>query len=182
MKKPTTRVLAVNTGFVFLFFALLETTLHLCITHPSLIPRFCLATFRKYCNAWDRNIIQFNPAYARYDSLLYYTLRPGTFVFSNREYQVTFDVNSAGLRDSEHALDHPRVISLGDSFAMGWGVEQDQTYAAGVAAKTGLRVLNAGISSYGTAREIALLKRLQTDSVRFLVFQYCRSEEHTSEL
>ncbi|MGO8056386.1 hypothetical protein, partial [Rhizobium leguminosarum] len=42
---------------------------------------------------------------------------------------------------------------------------------------SGLRVLNAGISSYGTAREIELLKQLDTSALKFIMIQYCSNDD-----
>jgi hypothetical protein len=128
--------------------------------------------FRLFYSRYGRNIIQYLPRCAVYDPALGYRLRPGRFTFRNREFAVEFRVNSAGLRDDEASLTAPEVIVLGDSIAMGWGVEQDQTFARRLEAATGWRVLNAGISSYGTPRELKLLATLDTSALRALVIQY----------
>ena len=60
---------------------------------------------------------------------------------------------------------------LGDSHAMGWGVGQGGSAAAGLARKSGRRVLNAAVSSYGTARELSLLDWLDASRLRVLVVQ-----------
>lgn len=39
-----------------------------------------------------------------------------------------------------------------------------------------MRVLNAAISSYGTARELLLLKRTQTTQLKYLIIQYCNND------
>lgn len=48
------------------------------------------------------------------------------------EFQVTYRINSRGFRDRERVLDKKpgvkRLLFLGDSFTVGWGVEQDQAY------------------------------------------------------
>jgi len=62
---------------------------------------------------------------------------------------------------------------LGDSFAMGWGVEQQETFAQQLEARTGMRVLTAAVASYATAREILTLGRIDTSRLRLLVIQYC---------
>jgi hypothetical protein len=62
---------------------------------------------------------------------------------------------------------------IGDSYAMGWGVDQDATLAAVIGRSTGLRALNAGIAGYGTVREMRLLDRVDTSALRYLVVQYC---------
>ena len=115
-------------------------------------------------------------AVRRYDPELTYTLRPGRFRFRAREFDNLFEVNSRGLRDDEESLAGPEIIVLGDSHAMGWGVEQKDTFASRLAAATGRRVLNAGIPSYGTARELGLLARLDTSRLTVLVVQYCSND------
>jgi hypothetical protein len=59
---------------------------------------------------------------------------------------------------------------------MGWGVPQDGTIAQIVERETGLLALNAGISSYGTVREMRLLDRIDTRRLRYLVIQYCNDD------
>jgi hypothetical protein len=68
------------------------------------------------------------------------------------------------------------MIVIGDSHAMGWGVEQNQTFAQIVEARSGLTTLNAAVSSYGTAREVMSLQRLDTSRLRFLVIQYADND------
>ena len=64
---------------------------------------------------------------------------------------------------------------------MGWGVEHDETFAARLEAQTGRRVLNAGVSSYGTARESILLRRLDLENLDVLVVQYCPNDHPENE-
>lgn len=141
---------------------------------PRAAPLRALA--RQYYLAFDRNIIQLDPRFARYDPELFYTLRPGRFVFAQREFSTEFRVNSLGVRDDEEALAAPELIVAGDSFAMGWGVGQDETFAKIIARATGLRVLNAAVSSYGTVREMRLLDRANTARLRYLIVQYSAND------
>jgi hypothetical protein len=127
-------------------------------------------------------MVQFEPMCSRYEAQLTYTLRPGGCVIRDREYAVRYLVNSAGLRDDEASLDHPSVIVLGDSVAMGWGVEQEQSFAERLQKSTGLKVLNAGISSYGTVRELMLLDRLDVRALRALVVQYSWNDNEENRL
>jgi hypothetical protein len=121
---------------------------------------------------FNRSLIQFDPQCARYDPVITYTLEPGTCTFENVEFKNSFRINRAGLRDDDASLDAPEMIVLGDSHAMGWGVEQDQAIPERVAQKTGMKVLNAAVSSYGTVREMMMLDRLDTSRLRVLVVQY----------
>lgn len=132
--------------------------------------------------ARDRNVIQYINGFARYDSSLFYTLQPGRFRFCNREFDIAFDVNEAGLRDDAASLDNPEIIVLGDSYAMGWGVEQDSTFAQRLEKKLNKKVLNAGVSSYGTAREIKLLNYLDTDNLKYLIIQHSPNDVWENEM
>lgn len=120
----------------------------------------------------QKSVISFEPECARYDLYVTYTLKPGTCTFSNREFTNRFHINSLGLRDDEASLRAPEIIVVGDSFAMGWGVDQEETFAQIIERTTGLVVLNAGIASFGTVREMRLLDRLDTSKLKYLVVQY----------
>jgi hypothetical protein len=121
---------------------------------------------------FNRSLIQFDPQCARYDAGLAYTLKPGSCTFENIEFRNAYRVNSAGLRDDEASLDAPEVIVIGDSHSMGWGVEQEEALPQVLERKLGRKVLNAGVSSYGTVREALMLNRLNTSNLRMLVVQY----------
>lgn len=112
----------------------------------------------------------------RHDPQLGYLLKPGECSYQDVEYKMRFDVNSAGLRDDEESLVDPDIVVLGDSHALGIGVPQDEIFAARVEAGAGLKVLNAGVSSYGTAREMMLLRRLNIDRINTIIIQYCRND------
>jgi hypothetical protein len=141
------------------------------------LPAPLLDHMRSLYQTNDRSIVQFDPEFAQYDPHLFYRLKPGNFFFVNREYRNRFHVNSMGVRDEESALEAPEVIVLGDSFAMGWGVDQDEAFPQVIKKRTGLKVLNTGISSYGTIREVELLNLLDTSHLKYIVIQYCPNDE-----
>jgi hypothetical protein len=177
--KTAVKVIAINLIGVLIILALYEGFLFALIRHPDLL-RKCPMKLRNSIgylyNNGDRRVIQFSPDCARFDENLGYTLRPGNCVFSGNEFSNTYQVNNAGLRDDEMSLDHPLIIATGDSFAMGWGVDQEETYAQILERRTGRRVLNAAISSYGTAREMLALRKIPTDKLRYLIIQYCEND------
>jgi lysophospholipase L1-like esterase len=90
------------------------------------------------------------------------------------QYGTTIETNALGLRDRDYGPKGPReirILSLGDSYAFGAGVELDQTYAKVLERKLAARfpdstitVVNAGISGYGQRQEI-----LAFDDLRPLV-------------
>jgi hypothetical protein len=166
-------------GSVVVTLAIAEGFFTLLLVRPSLLrilPATTVSHVRHYYLAHDRNMVQAMPECARYDKDLFYTLRPGTFRFRNREFDNEFRVNHMGLRDDEESLHEPVVVVLGDSYAMGWGVDQDKTIAKVIERESGMRSLNAGIASYGTVREMRLLDRIDASRLRYLVIQYCNDD------
>ena len=115
-------------------------------------------------------------ACGRYDPQLAYILRRRECSYEETEYETTFHPNSAGLRDDETSLHDPDIVILGDSHALGLGVSQDETFAALLEKGSGLKVLNTGVSSYGTAREMMLFRRLGISNTDYIIIQYCRND------
>ncbi len=165
------KTVSINVIIFLVLLLILEGIFLLLLTNVRLIPSFLLPAFKHYYQSSDRSIIQVSDC-GQYDPGLFYTLKPGTCSFSNREFDVTFHVNSLGLRDDEASLTNPSIIVLGDSYAMGWGVEQEKTFPQLLEKLTGKKVLNAAISSFGTAREVKLFNRLMTDSAKTIILQY----------
>lgn len=172
------KVILVNIGAILIILAFFEGALYLLVKNPDLLKK-CprkIGNMIGYLYAQERSTIQFVPACARHDAALGYTLKPGACTFSGREFSNEYRINSLGVRDEEKALHHPAVIVTGDSFAMGWGVNQEETYAKRLEQKSGLPVLNAAVSSYGTVRELQILRNVQTDRLRWLIIQYCGND------
>ena len=110
--------------------------------------------------------------YGRHDAKLGYRYNEGSFDYSTSEFQTTLAYNSQGLRSSEEALRAPEIIFLGDSVTMGTGVEGNETFADLVTKELGWRGLNAGVGSFGTPREMELLRQLDTSALRWIVLQH----------
>ncbi|PWB74841.1 MAG: hypothetical protein C3F15_07315 [Holophagae bacterium] len=99
------------------------------------------------------------------DERLRYRLTPGfDMELDGRRYRVS----SLGLRGGELSPQRPaggqRVVVLGDSFAFGLGVDEDETFAAQLEAllrRDGRRVevANLGVPGYHTGQELAWLER-----------------------
>lgn len=159
---------------IFIAFFCLETFLFFLLKNPSWTlshPKLLLIARNLY-ESMDKKHIQYSPDCARYDPDLFYTLRPGECHIAEQEFEHDYRINSMGLRDDESSLEEPEIILLGDSFTMGWGVAQEETFAQLLEKTSGLKALNAGIASYGTAREMLLLKKLDFSRLKYLVLQY----------
>ncbi len=153
--------------------AVAEGLLAILLAHPERLPEgFLLDGVRSIYLREDWNVPQMDLDVVAYDPELTYLLRPGPARFRNREFDTRVAGNSAGLRDDEASLDGPDLVVLGDSFAFGWGVERDETFPQVLERATGLKVLNAAMSSYGTARQVILLERLDLQAARAVVVQY----------
>ena len=111
------------------------------------------------------------PRFDRPDALLGGSLIPGAEGWFTKEGRGWVAINAAGFRDRDHALgpapDRLRVAVLGDSFAEARHVELEETFwsvaereMAGCEALAGRRpeFLNFGVSGYGTAQELLLLR------------------------
>lgn len=163
--------------------AVMEGVLAYAMAHPELLASQdgtvgkAQMLARNYYMRKDRRIVQFQPDCAVYDPGVTYTLKPSArCIVENREHRVEYAANRAGLRDDDEALDRPAIIFAGDSHAMGWGVAAADSFPKRVGANLGLRMLNTAISSYGTARELAMVERLKLDGAQALVIQYCEND------
>jgi hypothetical protein len=105
------------------------------------------------------------------DAALGVRLEPGaTMRFQLRENPLsTIHVNAEGYRGGDWpALREDDVVVVGDSQVFGLGVEDDATFSAGLAARSGRTVLNAGVPTYGpqeylaVARELLARRRVKT--------------------
>jgi lysophospholipase L1-like esterase len=70
--------------------------------------------------------------------------------------------NSLGLRDIEHdRTPRPTALFLGDSFVWGYDVEANERFTELLRKDLpGMRIVNAGVSGYGTDQEYLLLQRI----------------------
>ncbi len=95
------------------------------------------------------------------DPLLGFRYRPNLDVHRLRDgCDWTFTTNERGQRitpENPTAESHPTVVLVGDSFAFGDGVSDDETVAAALAAH-GLHVENLGVTGYGPHQELLSLR------------------------
>jgi len=125
----------------------------------------------------DRGLIQWQADMSQYDPDLAYRLRPGKHIFTTQEFSNEYDANSLGVRDDEESLVAPEVVVVGDSYGLGWGVDQDKTFSQVLERESGLKVLNTSISSYATPREMRMLQRVDRSAMKFLIVQYCDNDD-----
>jgi len=177
IKRKYLGALIFNLLFVCLFY---EGTIKLLFNQPELLRRLPPPIRWHVSNMYnivDIRVIQSNEDQIRYDPYVTYTLRPGEFVAKNREFENLYRVNHLGLRDEEDSLVAPDIIVLGDSHGMGWGVEQEESFAQIIEKQSEYKVLNAAITSYATVRQMRLLGRLDLSNLKYLIIQYSSNDK-----
>jgi hypothetical protein len=114
----------------------------------------------------------FNPVYLRmhdwnglgyqYDPELGWSLVPNSATVVSLPRTVTVKNNSLGLRDIEPERDaKPTILFLGDSFVWGYNVEDSERFTDLLRSELpGYRIVNAGVTGYGTDQEYLLMRRI----------------------
>jgi hypothetical protein len=121
---------------------------------------------------------QHQPDCVDFDETLIYVPRPGACRLSNVEFDTVLNFTREGrhVRQPDAAACKP-ILVLGDSHAMGWGVQDRETYSQVLADLTRRPVFNLGVSSYGTARELA--RAVESDhfaEADTIIIQYCDND------
>ncbi len=111
------------------------------------------------------------PSFYQSDSELGSSLIPGSEGWWKKEGKAYIRINSAGLRDREHAYAKSdrtvRIAVLGDSFAEAmqvpmeeafWSVLEREIKGCPMLEGRELEVINFGVSGYGTAQELLTLR------------------------
>ena len=153
--------------FIILIYYLLLTTIVFTFSYISLIngktyDLFWIKSIQKkiYFRGY-RNIWQYNNNCTSFDENLLYKPKKGICKFYNPEFstQLTFDESSRkhDLKNN-YSTDDDYILVLGDSVAMGWGVDDQETFSFKLEKLINKKVYNLGVSSYGTIREIKKLK------------------------
>jgi lysophospholipase L1-like esterase len=144
---------------------------------PVFVQKFAKGVYWRHRTHWHtvRDCVQFNET-------LLYEPKSGQCKFQNPEFATTPRFDERKLRrtariSSDVRLYSSRLLVLGDSHTMGWGVEDNETYPSVLAARYGVDTLNLGVSSYGTARELLRLRSLKLlEDADALLIQYCEND------
>ncbi|MFQ5621297.1 MAG: SGNH/GDSL hydrolase family protein [Candidatus Nanoarchaeia archaeon] len=144
-------------------FLLFCTTVLICLLLLEVAVRIAIPSDHIF--GWPKDII--SP-----DDEITYTLTPNfTSRMSTNEYNVELKINELGFRDGvKHKAP---IVMIGDSFLFGWGVNQDETYAALLQNKLNLTVANLGTPGYGNFHEYHLLERhIERLEPKLVIYSY----------
>lgn len=134
----------------------------------------------------------------QYDSDLGAALRPEAEGWAKKEGEAYIKISSAGLRDREHAQAKPprtlRIAVLGDSYAEAlqvpmenafWSILENQLKACPALAGREPEVINFGVSGYGTAQELIMLRHrvwLYAPDIVLLAFLTANDVQNNSRI
>ena len=175
-------LIAINCGLLFLLLS--PVTIPLAFVQYGIWSRSVRSGFAfrmarwAYLELYRQGIVGLKPCFV-FDKKLLYRGSPFATCYSrNVEFSVDYQFNEFGVRDTSAALVSPQTLVLGDSHAMGWGVDSGKRFSSLLSDEFG-STLNLGVSSYGTARELLIMKLFYEkypdaySSVRNIVIQYC---------
>ena len=170
--------------FIYFFISILIYTLSSFALLKGKVLDFTIITEYQrnfYHQLGFRRIWQNQPDCIEYDSDLIFKPRNGICHFDNVEFKtrLTFSYNGR-FHDTNiisNNLETKGIAVIGDSHAMGWGVNDDETFSYILETKIKKPVYNLAVSGYGTNREIlALEKSKLIDKIDTVIIQYCNND------
>jgi hypothetical protein len=123
---------------------------------------------------YGANLWQNQKDCVQYDDRLLYKPSSGCR-FVNKEFSTDLTFSEDGrLTDSTLTSASGRPLFFaGDSDTMGWGVNDDETFPALIASRVEVPVLNLGVASYGTVREVMRIRmHPRFQDANCIVYQY----------
>jgi hypothetical protein len=123
---------------------------------------------------YGANLWQNQKDCVQYDDRLLYKPSSGCR-FVNKEFSTDLTFSEDGrLTDSTLTSASGRPLFFaGDSDTMGWGVNDDETFPALIASRVEVPVLNLGVASYGTVREVMRVRmHPRFQEANCIVYQY----------
>jgi lysophospholipase L1-like esterase len=99
---------------------------------------------------------------------------------------VELRTNADGFRDDDYPIekgDRRRVLFLGDSLTLGWGVEKEQTFEhlleRELDSRSPTEIINLGVGNYNTTQEVNLFidKGLKYDPDQVVLFYFINDAE-----
>jgi hypothetical protein len=142
---------------------------------------FILYMQRKYYKSM-RSIFQGDASCEEPNKYLGYRPKNGSCKFSNFEFETTLNFND-GASVINTPINHslPKIIVVGDSHAMGWGVSTNQTFSYKLG-ELGYELRNYSMASYATEQEIvSAIESDLFDRANYIIIQYCENDLKTNK-
>ena len=133
---------------------------------------------RNYYNIGLRNIWHSQPECIEFSDNQIYVPKETSCNFNNIEFKTIISFDEFG-RVSDHPINNDAngIAVIGDSFAMGWGVNDKETFSYLLEKKINRPVYNLGVSGYGTIRELIRFQESKLiDKVDTIIIQYCYND------
>ena len=133
---------------------------------------------RNYYNIGLRNIWHSQPECIEFSDSQIYVPKETSCNFNNIEFKTIISFDEFG-RTSDHPINNNKngIVVLGDSYAMGWGVNDKETFSYLLEKKINRPVYNLGVSGYGTIRELIRFQESNLiDKVDTIIIQYCYND------
>jgi hypothetical protein len=111
-----------------------------------------------------------------FDDQLIYKPKLGACRFNGPEFSTTLNFSAEGRFTGTRPAG-TGIAVIGDSHAMGWGVQDQETFAAELQKLANRPVYNLGVASYGTVREVVRLEKSGLlPKVDTVVIQYMEND------
>jgi len=128
-----------------------------------------------------RKIWQNQPDCVEYDNDLIFKPRHGSCRFDNVEFKTQLNFSNEGRARSvnikSNNIENKGIAVIGDSHAMGWGVNDHETFSYILEKKIGRPVYNLAVSGYATNREIVALEKSNlVDKIDTVIIQYSNND------
>jgi len=126
----------------------------------------------------SRNIWQYQNDCVENNDLTIYQPRFGVCEFENIEFKTRLTFSSNGRENNfDFNSERPAIAVLGDSHAMGWGVNDNETFGAQLQNLTNRQVYNLAVSSYATERALDRFSALgKGKNIDTIIIQYCDND------
>jgi lysophospholipase L1-like esterase len=114
------------------------------------------------------------------DSNLIFRPAMGKCIFKNIEFSTELNFNMNGRITNNNLTENNNgIVILGDSHAMGWGVNDEETFASLLEKKINKKVYNLAVSGYATKRELERLRVSNLfEKIDTIIIQYCNNDYH----
>lgn len=171
-------------SYIIIFFTIYSISGLLLIN--NITPNISLITqyqINFYNHGGIRNIWQSNKDCIEFDKDLIFIPKKKNCNFKNLEFNTNISFDDYGRFSNHKEKKEKGIAVLGDSFAMGWGVNDKETFSAVLESLLDRPVYNLAVSGYGTIRELIRFKNSGlAESVDTVIIQYCYNDWNENNL